>query len=561
MTKSLLQRSKYHHYLSLGMLVMSLLCAAWNSAAETLHAIIVADTKSEGAKSAEKDKANFRQLVANVSEATGLLLKETVMDGTKYFVPGSGVEIKRTVEGLSVKPTDIVIFYYTGHGVNTEKGSRWPALDVEGQDTPPDKLLEFSWIRDTLQQKSPRLLMVIADACNEFLSEIRGEGTILGEVGIYKPAYRQLFLGYQGTIVATGAIGEQKAFYNENGGRFTQQFLSSLKEELKSADPAWQQIKTEAEKPITVNLPPEATAQGNKQNPLIEVTVTKVALPEGEATPGLDDNQVLVPYCKMDGDSSTTEGCYWSSDSKEGRRWSFMAEEKLWFSRWHGWYFVPGDPGHYIGDTSEREMVHLITLSGRYEKFSLGLTVSPEHSYGFGKISNLFPYADLNAEYQSYHPAERKEMDINLGYSMLPELQIGIGFKKMVLDYSILDGKYTGSTQTTNRRLPRYSIYGPTLNIGAQVCLKNLIGANMSLFGTFSYGFLKTKWGDHNKNPTGYHSTEVGLSWGLPWKWKQETLELQFGYRAQTSYTETSLELGDAMDSTEGFTLGLRLVY
>jgi len=90
---------------------------------------------------------------------------------------------------------------------------------VEGIDTKDDKLVELNWVKETLSNKSPRLLITIADTCNEFLSEpSRGEGTILGEgMGSYQQAYRKLFLGYQGLIMAAGASPEQKAFSNQGG--------------------------------------------------------------------------------------------------------------------------------------------------------------------------------------------------------------------------------------------------------------------------------------------------------------------------------------------------------
>lgn len=152
-------------------------------------------------------------------------------------------------------------------------------------------------------------------------------------------------------------------------------------------------------------------------------------------------------------------------------------------------------------------------------------------------------------------------MDATLTYSLLPELQVGLGFKKVMLDYKFttihLDyaGKEIDNRETS---LLKYDMSGPTFNIGGQICLANII-ANLSMFGTFSYGVLKTDWGGNQNDYTRYHSTDLGLSLELPQLSKQVKSELQFGYRAQTIYTEAPM--GDASDNTEGFTLGLRLVF
>ncbi len=555
--------------------------------AATLHAIIITDT-SDPSLHADQDRDNLKQLVANIHEATGLESNSTVIE----VVPHSGYEkVKNAVTDLPVTAEDVVIFYYVGHGVNTDKPNiPWPAMAVEGEgiDTKDDKLVELNWVKETLSNKSPRLLIAIADTCNEFLSEpSRGGGTILGEgMGSYQQAYRKLFLGYQGLIMAAGASPEQKAFSNQGGGRFTQQWLTSLKEELKSAEPDWNNIAVGSVKEIPVENSVAAARDQKVQSPQMEVKVKAVALVDGneENEDGesllLSHNQPpLKPDEMVCAQQSAGWGtCYLGTAEEGGRKWSVFVEEKVWFNRWHGWYPNPGllsdSPGHYTASTSREEMTHLITLGARYEKISARLTVSPKHAYGFPKVADSYYNYDRDQifEYRSDDLAKREELDITLSYSILPELQVGLGFKRMTLNYYTVKGDafavenngLLGTTKDYNYL--NYKIYGPTLNVGAQICLANLIGTDIFLFGNFSYGFLKTQWWKidsvENSDYTLYHSSEVGVSWKVPQEWlhlESSHLEIKFGYRAQTIYTEAPM--GDTVDNTEGFTLGLRLIF
>ena len=164
--------------------------------------------------------------------------------------------------------------------------------------------------------------------------------------------------------------------------------------------------------------------------------------------------------------------------------------------------------------------------------------------------------------FETHGSGEWEEIDVTFSYSLFPELQIGLGFKRIILDF-----EFTTIRHKLNepRKIESYTsheeqkIYGPTLNIGGQICLANLIGINLSMFSVFSYGVLKTDWGRNQTDSTRYHSTNLGLSWELPRLAKQVKSELRFGYRAQAIYTEAFM--GDAADNSEGFPLGLRLVF
>jgi len=231
--------------------------------------------------------------------------------------------------------------------------------------------------------------------------------------------------------------------------------------------------------------------------------------------------------------SSTVGGCYWKEDGN--KKWNVFVEEKVWLNNWQTW-FSDDEPGQFTTITAESKLASILTIGYRYEKVSAALTVLPKLSYSFSLPNNIPPLT-----------AEREEIDATVSYAVFPELQIGIGFKRA--NSKIIfptGGDYD------------YTMNGLSLNLGGQVCLANLLGRDFSMFGTFSYGALKTQWKDGNNDYTPYHSTDLGLSWGLP-PLGQLKPEVRLGYRAQTFYTETPTN--DSVDTIEGFTLGLRLVF
>lgn len=368
--------------------------------AATLHAIIMTDTTDSRIK-ASKDRENIKQWVANVSEATGFNLKETVIDGEKgFFSRGSHEKVKNVIEELPVMAKeDIVIFYYAGHGMNTDRGSRWPALDVEGEGTTDDQLIELSWVKEKLSSQSPRLLIAITDTCNEYLAEpSRGEGTILGGVGPYKEAYRKLFLGYQGIMIATGSIPEQKSFYNNEGGRFTQKFLKTLKEELKSTNPDWENIRVRSIEDIPV-MDPKYVKEQSKQTPQMQVNVSKVALEVAseEENPLVSLSEPVKPEIVCPQQTSTRWwACSQNTEGEEGeKKWNVFVEEKLWYNRWTGWYWqddlLINGLGHYISaTTTDNHIASILTLAYRYDKFSAALSLSSGGPQSFSLVTS--PY-------------------------------------------------------------------------------------------------------------------------------------------------------------------------
>ncbi len=171
------------------------------------------------------DLENIEELLTAIQQNACLTLNKQSIAGDAF----TSQNVNNTLNQLSVQPQDVVIFYYSGHGTNFGSG-RWPILQVGSQ------FLDFDQVTRTLENKNPRLLISIADACNNFFDE--QSNTLTRQVAT-TPAktenYRQLFLGYRGKIQASAAKpGQVAGGVPSKGGLYTNQFLGILNNELAS---------------------------------------------------------------------------------------------------------------------------------------------------------------------------------------------------------------------------------------------------------------------------------------------------------------------------------------
>jgi len=252
------------------LILILLILLSSNSLAANFHAIIIADTNDKTiGNSVIIDKRKINTLTRNIAINTGLTLREENIYGYNFNYN----TVKRSLNNLSVRPDDVVMFYYSGHSNNA--GAKWPALNLKGRSLKLDNVIS------SLKAKKPRLLIIIADSCNNLTSRGSSLNNIMSLRGIQshkKQNYEQLFLKYQGTIIMGAAIPGEYAWGNaQHGGFFTYQLLESLNKELvSSSSPNWNQLVKRSEVPI--RLP-----YGIVQHPQSELNVksfTKVQTEE-----------------------------------------------------------------------------------------------------------------------------------------------------------------------------------------------------------------------------------------------------------------------------------------
>ncbi len=210
----------------------------------TLHAVIVADTNDKNiGKSVDIDRKKLEKFLPSIAKNTGLTLKAQSIYGHRL----TRKSVATALNQLSVRPNDVVIFYYSGHGGRmSSKRTKWPSMVIERS------LLDFDWIIAALKRKNPRFFMAIADSCNNVLDKYSPSRDFF--LGTPKPeSYRQLFLNYRGNVVVSSSKPGQYSWgTSQYGGLFTRAFLGSLNKELASSNPKWQNIMQRADEPIKV---------------------------------------------------------------------------------------------------------------------------------------------------------------------------------------------------------------------------------------------------------------------------------------------------------------------
>lgn len=225
------------------LILILLILLSYNSLAANFHAIIIADTNdSTIGNSVMIDKRKINTLTRNIARNTGLTLKQQNIYGYNFNYN----TVKRSLNKLSVRADDVVMFYYSGHSNNA--GGKWPALNLKGRS------LKLHNVIYNLKAKKPRLLLVIADSCNNLTNRASSLNSFMARsIPIPKRNnYEKLFLKHKGTIVMGAARRGEYAWGNgQHGGFFTYQLLESLNQELAlSASPNWNQLVKRAEVPI-----------------------------------------------------------------------------------------------------------------------------------------------------------------------------------------------------------------------------------------------------------------------------------------------------------------------
>ncbi|HKK75805.1 MAG TPA: caspase family protein [Saprospiraceae bacterium] len=213
-----------YKYIFFLLLILPLRATPLFAQSETLHVLLLIDEYSDIAPACEADKIKMEEEVKVIAQKTRLALNLHRVDYSK-----GGIE--EAIAGLAVSPNDVILFYFTGHGYRYERQEhcgKYPYLYLtKTEEHLYDAGLCLENINEQLKAKKPRLLISLADCCNNVLpyeEPIAMNPVLIGQ------AYKKLFLGSEGYIIATSSLPGQYSFATSNGGYFTNGFLESLRE-------------------------------------------------------------------------------------------------------------------------------------------------------------------------------------------------------------------------------------------------------------------------------------------------------------------------------------------
>lgn len=237
---------------------------AWDAVAQTLHAVIVADTDDESiGVSVRKDYDRNIALARAIAANTGLALDLKAIEGAQVTLGN----LRNAVRGLTVKPDDAVLFYYSGHGYRLwSKTSKWPYLYVSQQG------LDFGELVQTMRAKKPRLLVAVTDSCNEYADKRPERRSFALRKGAPpRKNYARLWVEAKGEIViGSSSKGEYAWGDDAKGGYFSHRFYTAHEAEVLKPVPSWETILASAGKVITVSW----GSQSYTQTPMIDHSIT-----------------------------------------------------------------------------------------------------------------------------------------------------------------------------------------------------------------------------------------------------------------------------------------------
>jgi hypothetical protein len=203
--------------------------------AANIHAIVVCDTLADSiGASVTEDLKKVHQELVKISANTHLKLQEKQF--TSKDVNGKILDyIKHQTFGND----DVVLFFFSGHGyrTDTKHNNIWPNMYL----TPENIGIDFYLVVKTLAEKEPRLIIAIADCCNNIIPEEfepvkikRTEFYMGASSQVVRRNYQNLFLNHSGTIIMSSSKPGEYSWGTRRGGLFTLALFESLNKEILS---------------------------------------------------------------------------------------------------------------------------------------------------------------------------------------------------------------------------------------------------------------------------------------------------------------------------------------
>lgn len=160
--------------------------------------------------------------LGTVSQMLDILQKRNIANVEKTVLQGTNAKMTNILETLNNIKTgkdDIIFYYFSGHGLM--KNDKTYMLTADEKDLARDQVVSI------IGSKNARLKMLISDCCSNSVDDIPVAKSINRsaqkiEAGEFDPIYKDLFLGYEGTMHLNAATEGEKAYTDLiHGGFFT----------------------------------------------------------------------------------------------------------------------------------------------------------------------------------------------------------------------------------------------------------------------------------------------------------------------------------------------------
>lgn len=305
--------------------------------AHTLHAIIFANTESPGEKEGQPGIGPFVTVdyermsleISSIASSINYSLK-------KYYYYGkpdrfNSNNLKKVINNLSCAPDDIVIFYYSGHGLRYQnEETQYPEMCLwVTEPLSQEDLFPLYDVYKKLRAKKPRLTIVMGDLCNSTIKydkPVKQNKSASIKSSSVDEVYQNLFLNVKGgLIVASSKPGQTSGCCSfrdgtEAGSIFTVAFLETLGSYVSHGCLVnWETLLNDASF-VSQKI---AEKQGSNQNPVYSTSDLMAANPPsgnyGQVTAPTSDDERTISLDEIASQISVVaNGIYKPSDRIKG---------------------------------------------------------------------------------------------------------------------------------------------------------------------------------------------------------------------------------------------------
>ncbi len=227
-------RLRYRQKTALTSLALVLSLLALSVRAQTIHAILVADTNDPLLYTVcKRDIETMHRQFVQVAAAINYKLSEQIIAGETF----STKRLNDVVRTLKPAPDDILFLYYTGHGYNArQRAGRFPVMLLDKDAAVSGRNPGLLAIHQALTAKHARLCITLGDCCNQLVKNMRGmvKKTVAPKALVLtndslNEAYRTLFLNVKGDALIASSQPPQQAYAHPDSGSFyTRSFDEAL---------------------------------------------------------------------------------------------------------------------------------------------------------------------------------------------------------------------------------------------------------------------------------------------------------------------------------------------
>lgn len=258
----------------------------------TMHFIVAAATKDESiGESVQTDLKLVRKDFSVMADQLNIGFDEQVIQGNSF----TRSNIENAIRKLSVKPNDVVVFIYSGHGFRFDDDTdAYPRmyLTYDG-DLDEDTQWSTTEAFNALVKKKARLTLFLSDCCNSKVGITRAEMESMAFASravnnnVDTRKLRQLFIEQQGTLRATAAKAGQYALCDKSGGFLLTSFLNNIKAQVSAIskdDPSWERIIENAKKAVAKKTSNQIDEAGNESEPQVVVRAIHINSVNGSSS-------------------------------------------------------------------------------------------------------------------------------------------------------------------------------------------------------------------------------------------------------------------------------------